>query len=51
MVANESKAKRLQCHAWDRARLAPDALYAALQKALMQEALHRLTTAPTEPCV
>lgn len=29
--------------------LAPDALYAALQEALMQEAFLRLTTAPTEP--
>ncbi|MCK0744823.1 DUF1289 domain-containing protein [Chromohalobacter nigrandesensis] len=33
------------------ARLAPDTLYAALQEALMQEALHRLTTAPTEPSI
>ncbi|MDV6319057.1 DUF1289 domain-containing protein [Chromohalobacter sp. HP20-39] len=33
------------------ARLAPDALYAALQEALMQEGLHRLTTAPTAPSV
>ncbi|MCI0508758.1 hypothetical protein C8E00_103242 [Chromohalobacter marismortui] len=33
------------------ARLAPDALYAALQEALLQEALCRLTTAPTEPPV
>ncbi|MCK2043903.1 DUF1289 domain-containing protein [Chromohalobacter sp. TMW 2.2308] len=29
----------------------PDALYAALQEALTQEALHRLTTAPTEHTV
>ncbi|WP_277812093.1 DUF1289 domain-containing protein [Chromohalobacter canadensis] len=31
--------------------LAPDALYAALQAALMQEAPRRLTTAPIEPSV
>ncbi|MCK0768811.1 DUF1289 domain-containing protein [Chromohalobacter canadensis] len=40
----------LQRHA-SVARLAPDALYAALQEALMQEAPRRLTTAPIEPSV
>ncbi|WP_287124663.1 DUF1289 domain-containing protein [Chromohalobacter sp.] len=33
------------------AHLAPDALYAALNEALMQEASLRLTTAPTDPPV